>query len=154
MVGLGCEQTTGGYLQQHHGIVSLHAPDGTQLTRDGGIPMLTMQTEGGTRQTIAKADALLEHVLDRANQCERETADASHLSLAVECGGSDGYSGLTANPAVGVVSDRIVACGGLSVGTPDARAGGRAASRSHCRNMSSAAFVRTELPRLTGAGAG
>ena len=115
VVGLGCEQTTGGYLQQHHGIVSLHAPDGTQLTRDGGIPMLTMQTEGGTRQTIAKADALLEHVLDRANQCERETAVASHLSLAVECGGSDGYSGLTANPAVGVVSDRIVACGGLSV---------------------------------------
>ena len=115
VVGLGCEQTTGGYLQQHHGIVSLHAPDGTQLTRDGGIPMLTMQTEGGTRQTIEKADALLEQVLDRANQCERETADASHLSLAVECGGSDGYSGLTANPAVGVVSDRIVACGGLSV---------------------------------------
>ena len=115
VVGLGCEQTTGGYLQQHHGIVSLHAPDGTQLTRDGGIPMLTMQTEGGTRQTIEKADALLEQVLDRANRCERETADASHLSLAVECGGSDGYSGLTANPAVGVVSDRIVACGGLSV---------------------------------------
>ncbi len=115
IVGLGCEQTTGGYLQQHHGVVSLHAPDGTQLTRDGGIPMLTMQTEGGTRQTIEKADALLEQVLDRANQCRRETADASHLSLAVECGGSDGYSGLTANPAVGVVSDRIVACGGLSV---------------------------------------
>jgi len=115
VVGLGCEQTTGGYLQQHHGIVSLHAPDGTQLTRDGGIPMLTMQTEGGTRQTIERAEALLEQVLDRANQYERETADASHLSLAVECGGSDGYSGLTANPAVGVVSDRIVACGGLSV---------------------------------------
>ncbi len=115
IVGLGCEQTTGGYLQQHHGVVSLHAPDGTQLTRDGGIPMLTMQTEGGTRQTIEKADALLEQVLDRANQFERETVDASHLSLAVECGGSDGYSGLTANPAVGVVSDRVVACGGLSV---------------------------------------
>lgn len=115
VVGLGCEQTTGGYLQQHHGVVSLHAPDGTQLTKDGGIPMLTMQTEGGTRQTIEKADVLLEQVLDRANQFERETADASHLSLAVECGGSDGYSGLTANPAVGVVSDRIVACGGLSV---------------------------------------
>ena len=115
IVGLGCEQTTAGYLSQQHGIVSLYAPDGKQLTRDDGIPMVTMQTEGGTRQTIEKAEALLEQVLDRANQFQREPTDASHLTLAVECGGSDGYSGLTANPAVGVVSDRIVACGGTSV---------------------------------------
>ncbi len=115
IIGLGCEQTTAGYLQQHHGVVSLFAPDGSQLTRDGGIPMLTMQTEGGTRATIAKADALLEQLLDRANNHRRSEADASHLNLAVECGGSDGYSGLTANPAVGVVADRIVACGGTTV---------------------------------------
>ena len=114
-IGLGCEQTTAGYLQQHHGVVSLYGPDGTQLTRDEGIPILTMQTEGGTRATIDKAEALLVQVLDRANECRRSTADARHLHLAVECGGSDGYSGLTANPAVGVVSDRIVACGGTSV---------------------------------------
>lgn len=115
VVGLGCEQTTPGYLAQHHGIVSLYAPDGTRLTRDNGIPMLTMQTEGGTRATIDKAEALLEEILDRTNQFERAPADAKHLQLAVECGGSDGYSGLTANPAVGVVSDRVVACGGTSV---------------------------------------
>ncbi len=115
VIGLGCEQTTSGYLSKHHGIVSLFAPDGTVLTRDDGIPMLTMQTEGGTRSTIEKADLLLEQVLDRANQSQRSTADARHLMLAVECGGSDGYSGLTANPAVGVVSDRVVACGGTSV---------------------------------------
>jgi altronate hydrolase len=77
--------------------------------------MLTMQTEGGTRATIEKAEALVEQVLDQANQVRRSTADACHLSMGVECGGSDGYSGLTANPAVGVVSDRIVACGGTSV---------------------------------------
>ncbi|QDT03174.1 Altronate dehydratase [Rubripirellula lacrimiformis] len=115
VIGLGCEQTTSGYLAEHHGVVSLYSPDGTLLTRDDGMPMLTMQTEGGTRATIEKADALLEQVLDRANQFTRKTADASHLNLAVECGGSDGYSGLTANPAVGVVSDRVVACGGTSV---------------------------------------
>ncbi|MGI9470792.1 MAG: UxaA family hydrolase [Rubripirellula sp.] len=115
IVGLGCEQTTAGYLSQHHGIVSLYAPDGKQLTRDDGIPMLTMQSEGGTRETIEKAESLLEQVLDRANEVSRKPADASHLNLAVECGGSDGYSGLTANPAVGVVSDRVVACGGTSV---------------------------------------
>lgn len=115
VIGLGCEQTTSGYLTEHHGLVSLHAPDGSKLTKDDGIPMLTMQTEGGTRATIEKAVTLLEQVLDRANQFQRESADAKHLTLAVECGGSDGYSGLTANPAVGVVSDRIVACGGTSI---------------------------------------
>jgi altronate hydrolase len=115
VIGLGCEQTTAGYLTEHHGLVSLYAPDGRQLTRDNGMPMLTMQSEGGTRATLSKAEALLEQLLDKANRCERREADASHLMLAVECGGSDGYSGLTANPAVGVVSDRIVACGGTSV---------------------------------------
>lgn len=115
VIGLGCEQTTSGYLAEHHGLVSLHAPGGEKLTRDDGIPMLTMQTEGGTRSTIEKAETLLEQVLDRANRFERKPADAKHLILGVECGGSDGYSGLTANPAVGVVSDRIVACGGSSI---------------------------------------
>ncbi|NND96208.1 MAG: altronate dehydratase [Pirellulaceae bacterium] len=115
MIGLGCEQTTSGYLSEHHGVVSLYAPNGEKLTRDDGIAMLTMQTEGGTRATIDKAEQLLEQVLDRANEFQRAPANASHLMLAVECGGSDGYSGLTANPAVGVVSDRIVACGGTSI---------------------------------------
>lgn len=115
VVGLGCEQTTAGYLSQHHGLVSLYAPDGRRLTRDDGVPMLTMQTEGGTRATIDKADALLVDLLDRADRAERRTASARHLVLGVECGGSDGYSGLTANPALGVVSDRVIACGGSSV---------------------------------------
>lgn len=115
VIGLGCEQTTSGYLAQHHGVVSLYAPGGEKLTRDDGTPMLVMQSEGGTRATIDKAEKLLIEVLDRANECRRQPADASHLIIGVECGGSDGYSGLTANPAVGVVSDRIVACGGTSV---------------------------------------
>jgi len=115
VIGLGCEQTTAGYLGQHHGLVSLYAPDGSRLTRDEGTPMLVMQNEGGTRATIAKAELLVEDLLDRANACHRSPADASHLTIGVECGGSDGYSGLTANPAVGVVSDRVIACGGSSV---------------------------------------
>lgn len=115
VLGLGCEQTTSGYLSTHHNVIGLYSPDGTQLTRDDGIPMVTMQTEGGTRATIAKAESLVEDLLDRANQFTRQPADASHLNLAVECGGSDGYSGITANPAVGIVSDRLVACGGTSV---------------------------------------
>ena len=115
VIGLGCEQTTSGYLAKHHQMVSLYGPAGEQLTRDNGVPMLTMQNEGGTRATIDRAEILLEQILDQANQCSRTTEDASHLMMAMECGGSDGYSGLTANPAVGVVSDRIVACGGTSI---------------------------------------
>jgi len=115
VIGLGCEQTTSGYLSEHHHVTSLYAPSGAKLTRDQGVPFMTMQSEGGTRATIDKAEKLLEQTLDQANLATRSTADASHLMLAVECGGSDGYSGLTANPAVGVVSDRIVACGGTSV---------------------------------------
>ena len=57
----------------------------------------------------------MEQVLDLANAATRSTVDASGLSLAVECGGSDGYSGITANPAIGSVSDRMVACGGTAI---------------------------------------
>lgn len=115
MIGLGCEQNTAGYLTEHHDVVSLYAPGGEKLTRDDGIPILTMQTEGGSRATIEKAEKLLEQVLDRANAFHREPADAENLMLAVECGGSDSYSGLTANPAVGVVADHLVACGGTVI---------------------------------------
>ena len=114
-IGLGCEQTSLGYLSEHSGVVSLYAPDGERLTKEDGIPMMTMQNEGGTRATIDKAESFVVELLDQANHFSRQPADASHLTIAVECGGSDGYSGITANPAVGIVSDRIVACGGTSV---------------------------------------
>ncbi|MCC9603685.1 altronate dehydratase family protein [Stieleria sp. JC731] len=115
MIGLGCEQNTPGYLAEHHGVIPLHAPDGTRLTADHRVPVLTMQTEGGSAVTIDRAEKLVEQLLDQANQFERTTVDASYLTIGVECGGSDGYSGITANPAIGAVSDRVVACGGTSI---------------------------------------
>lgn len=115
IIGLGCEQNTPDYLTQHHGVVPLHAPDGTTLTRDEGVPILTMQTQGGSAATIDAAEKALLNVLERANESRRTPADASELMIAVECGGSDGYSGISANPAIGVVSDRVVACGGTSI---------------------------------------
>ncbi|MDM4017195.1 UxaA family hydrolase [Roseiconus lacunae] len=115
IIGLGCEQNTPGYLAEHHGVVPLHAPDGKPITRDDRVPVLTMQTEGGSAVTIDHAETLVEQLLDRANEAKRSTVDASHLVIGVECGGSDGYSGITANPAIGAVSDRIVACGGTSI---------------------------------------
>ncbi|OUT57409.1 MAG: hypothetical protein CBB71_16030 [Rhodopirellula sp. TMED11] len=115
IIGLGCEQNAVGYLSQHQGIVPLHDLQGQPMTRDAGVPMLTMQDEGGSQATIERGEQLLEQVLDMANKAQRTSQDASHLKLAVECGGSDGYSGVTANPAIGVVSDRMVACGGSAI---------------------------------------
>jgi altronate hydrolase len=115
IIGLGCEQNTPAYLQTHHNVVPLYTSDGRRLTEDRGIPTLSMQSEGGSAETIDRAEQLLESVLDRANAFRRRDADAAHLMVALECGGSDGYSGITANPAIGAVSDRIVACGGTTI---------------------------------------
>ncbi len=114
MIGLGCEQNTVGYMAGRYDLVPLMGPDGSQLG-DDATPVLMMQDEGGTRQTIARAETLVEQLLDQANTYRRQTVDASHLCVGLECGGSDGYSGITANPAVGAAADRFVACGGSAV---------------------------------------
>jgi altronate hydrolase len=117
IIGLGCEQNTPIYLKES-GLVQI-GPSSSPVMSDknsiAGIPTLTIQTMGGTRATIDRAEDALISLLDRANDCHRVPVDASELIMAMECGGSDGYSGITANPAVGVVSDRVVACGGTSV---------------------------------------
>ena len=62
------------------------------------IKSLVMQEEGG-HKTIDKAIALVQEILPEANQVSREPLPLSHLCVALQCGGSDGYSGITANPA-------------------------------------------------------
>jgi altronate hydrolase len=117
IIGLGCEQNTPIYLKER-GVVQIGSssdPAISDNTQSSGIPTLTIQSVGGTRATIDRAEAALIPLLDRANESRRVQVDARELTLAMECGGSDGYSGITANPAVGVVSDRIVACGGTSI---------------------------------------
>ena len=74
-----------------------------------------IQQMGGTRRTI---EAGLEHVASLAafaNQASRAPAPLSALTLGMQCGGSDGYSGFTANPALGVASDLLVQHGGTSI---------------------------------------
>ncbi len=115
VVGLGCEQTTADYLASAHRVVPITSLEDRPLLRAGHTPVMTMQQMGGTRRTIEKAIRWVESLLDVADQARRTPVDASHLTVALECGGSDGYSGITANPAVGVVADRIVACGGKAV---------------------------------------
>ncbi len=98
-VGLGCEVMQIARMQSHAG---------------GGerIFALTIQDSGGTRATIEAIKARVADLLPEVNSATRTPCPASALKVALQCGGSDGYSGLTANPALGLASDRIVGLGG------------------------------------------
>ena len=113
LVGLGCEMGAMGYLVDDQRLVQIA---GTETANaNGRPPTLLVQDCGGTTATIAAACDKLHELLPLANDARRESAPASELILATECGGSDGYSGITANPAVGVAADLLVACGGTVV---------------------------------------
>jgi altronate hydrolase len=77
--------------------------------------VLNIQNTGGTRATVEAGLAVLEGMLPAANACVRTTAPASALIVGLQCGGSDGYSGVTANPALGVASDMLVRQGGTPI---------------------------------------
>ena len=103
-VGLGCEQN------QISGIVEkigAHEP--------GMLQQVVMQAEGGTTAAIRKGIALVTDMLAAANAYQREEVSASHLIVGLNCGGSDGYSGITANPALGGASDLLVAHGATTI---------------------------------------
>jgi len=76
---------------------------------------LTIQDSGGTRATIAAIRARVEALLPQVNEARRSACPASALTVALQCGGSDGYSGITANPALGAAADHLVAQGGAVI---------------------------------------
>ncbi|MBW8709334.1 MAG: UxaA family hydrolase, partial [Alphaproteobacteria bacterium] len=76
---------------------------------------LTIQDSGGTRKAIEAGIAAVRDMLPAAGAVRRETAPASELMLALQCGGSDGYSGITANPSLGAAVDLLVAHGGTAI---------------------------------------
>ena len=121
LIGLGCEQGAMGYLVQSQRLVQIDTErDGASsragaANRNGAPPVFSMQDHGGTVRTVEAAVAKVAEILPRANDVRRENVPASEIILATECGGSDGYSGITANPSVGVASDMLVACGGTSI---------------------------------------
>lgn len=104
IVGLGCERNQVDGLMESQG---LHEG---QLLRS-----FVMQDVGGTRATIAAGIAAIEEMLPIANQAQRSTVSASHLKIGLECGGSDGFSGITANPALGAAMDILVRHGGTAI---------------------------------------
>ena len=76
---------------------------------------MTIQATGGTKKTVAEGVERIKAMLPIATRAKRETRPASEVVLALQCGGSDGYSGITANPALGVASDLLVKHGGTTV---------------------------------------
>ncbi|GAB3570134.1 UxaA family hydrolase [Spelaeicoccus albus] len=104
VLGLGCE------MLQADRIV-----DPTTLPESTLIETMTIQETGGIRKTVRAGVAAIEKMLGPVNDLQRESVDVSELTLGLNCGGSDGYSGITANPALGVASDLLVAYGGTSI---------------------------------------
>ena len=111
LVNLGCETGTLGSLLEQEELVQLEGGNG----RKSGPPVFTMQEHGGTTKTVEAAVAKVAEMLPAINDVRREPIPAGEITLATECGGSDGNSGITANPAVGFASDLLVACGGTSI---------------------------------------
>ena len=104
LIGLGCE------VMQISDLVG-----GRPIRADGALRYMTIQHEGGTRKTIEKGLEELRGIADLANEARRAPAPVSHLTVGMQCGGSDGYSGITANPALGMASDLLVRHGGTTI---------------------------------------
>jgi len=104
LVGLGCEVFQIGRMKQEYGILE-----------NESFRTMTIQDTGGTRKTVEAGVARLKEMLPAANAARRETVPASELVLALQCGGSDGYSGITANPALGAAADLLVRNGGTAI---------------------------------------
>jgi len=104
LVGLGCEVIQIGRLKADYG-----------LADSDTFRAFTIQEAGGTRRAIEQGLEALRTLLPAADQARRETIPASELVLGLQCGGSDGWSGVTSNPALGAASDRLVALGGTVI---------------------------------------
>jgi altronate hydrolase len=104
ILGLGCESNQ---------IAGLLRAEG--LEECPFLQAMTIQDTGGTTKTVREGAARLKAMLPAADDVRRERVPASHLTLALQCGGSDGYSGITANPALGACVDLLVRHGGTAV---------------------------------------
>jgi altronate hydrolase len=104
MIGLGCEVFQIGRMKEERG-----------LEESDLFNTLTIQATGGTRKSIEAGVERVKAMLPILNAAKRETLPASALTLALQCGGSDGYSGVTANPALGAAVDILVRNGGTAI---------------------------------------
>jgi hypothetical protein len=145
LIGLGCET-----------LPTVEMSD--QLAARGvTVRRLVIQDEGGSRATAARGIGMARELIQHVSNAAREPISLSELIVAVECGGSDAWSGVTANPAVGVASDRLVASGGTVIlsevpefiGAEHLLAA-RAADESIARQIVEQRFARAEANRGRG----
>ncbi len=115
IVGLGCEVTFAQHLIDSHDLVMVGSPRNGKAAEKARPTFLNIQEQGGISKTVEAAVAAVHKLLPAANEYRRTEQPASKLVLAMECGGSDGNSGVTANPALGVASDLLIAHGGATV---------------------------------------
>jgi altronate hydrolase len=104
VVGLGCETNQiSGLMEQE------------SLATGTALHTFNIQETGGTRKTVAHGIELVQWLLEEANKATRQPVSASHITVGLQCGGSDGYSGISANPALGAAVDRLVRHGGTAI---------------------------------------
>ena len=89
--------------------------DEQQLVAGPRCAPFVMQEIGGTRKTIEAGIAAVKEMLPEANRIKRETVPASHITVGLQCGGSDGFSSITANPALGAAIDILARHGGTGI---------------------------------------
>jgi altronate hydrolase len=104
IIGLGCESNQLSRLMEDE-----------QLPAGDRIHPLVIQEAGGTKKTVEAGIARIKELLPAANAIQRRTLPARHLTLGLQCGGSDGFSAITANPALGAASDLLVRNGGTAI---------------------------------------
>jgi len=104
VVGLGCETN------QISGLLTQE-----EMQVGPKLVAFNIQETGGTRKTVDKGIELIKAMLPEANRVQREPVPLKHLTVGLQCGGSDGYSGISANPALGAAVDLLVRHGGTAV---------------------------------------
>ena len=104
VVGLGCEANQINAWLAH-----------SSLREGDSLRVFSIQDTGGTRKTVEKGIALVNEMLPKANDVKREPCSVAHITVGLQCGGSDGYSGISANPALGAAVDLLVAHGGTAI---------------------------------------
>jgi altronate hydrolase len=127
VIGLGCEVNEVDRLLESQG-----------LMRGPRLRTMTIQESGGTMKTVVKAEAIVRELLDEANTARRGKMSAAELILGLQCGGSDSFSGITANPALGFAADKLVRAGGTVI----------LAETPEIYGAESLLFERAETPRV------
>lgn len=104
IVGLGCEVNQIDPLLQS-----------AEIALSENLQTLGIQDAGGTRAAIEAGIEIISAMLPVANRCRRQRMSTEHLTIGLQCGASDGYSALTANPALGCATDRVIGAGGKAI---------------------------------------